>query len=458
MLIVVLAAMVMSLDRLAFLAVCGFVVAVTWNGFRLGGGGVAQGGAGALNNIFLVISVGATFGHTVVSRRPIRIPPWMLAAAGGLVMAAMLTLLFPPDDHWRNESMLSYRTEALTPVDGLVGSRPDLLTLLQWEIGLVLIPVMLMLVAPTARRVKLLIDLFVVSCLVNAGAGLLDYDGIDVSPYGGVAGGRATGLTLHPNYLSLTCTIAIPLALYWITRGGRWRTVGVASTLLLLAGAYVSGGRAGAVTAPLALIATVALLPQLRRALGFVIPLTGILIVAALAFTGAGDRALEQLRFDGDSTVRGSNSAREELAELAIDQFEASPIHGVGFGVIQDAHSIYLQLLASGGIIALLCFATYMGGLLMSTLRLRAGPERDVATAIALGLAMWLINGAINSQLADKYLYVLPGLLVALYYATEAWKKAPEPRPAPPVRTAGARPLPAGAQARDTRDRDPVVA
>jgi hypothetical protein len=50
---------------------------------------------------------------------------------------------------------------------------------------------------------------------------------------------------------------------------------------------------------------------------------------------------------------------------------------------------------------------------------------------------MWLVNGVVDSQLADKYLYVVPGLLVALSYAAAA-RAVPELRPSSAVRAARA--------------------
>jgi hypothetical protein len=181
---------------------------------------------------------------------------------------------------------------------------------------------------------------------------------------------------------------------------------------------------------------TVAAIPRLRRGLGFVLPVAGVCIVGLLAFTSTGNEVLEQVRFSGDPTTTGSDNAREELAGLAVDQFTARPLQGIGFQVIQDAHSIYLQLLAAGGVIALAAFLTYLWGLWDCVRRVRAGPERDVATAAGIAVLMWLVNGVIDSQLADKYLYVVPGLLLALTYATASARAKPKPQPDSPVRGA----------------------
>jgi O-antigen ligase len=415
------------MDRVAYFAAGAFVLLVSWNGFRFGGG--------ALNNAFLVLSAGAAFTHALVARRPVPLPPWLLAAGGGLVLAAMLNIIFPPDSTLINKTLISYRTDFSPPVLGPLAPRPDLLALGKLLIGLIGLPILFALVANTVDRVKRLADLFVVSTAVNGLVAMINSSGIPISPV--EHGDRATGLTVHPNYLALTCTIGIPLALWWVSRGGRWRIAGVVATGLLLAGALLSGSRAGGVSAPLALVATVAAIPNLRRALGYVLPVTGLVVISLLAFTNAGTELLEQLRFRGDPTTTGSDNARAELADLALEQFEARPLQGIGFQVIQDAHSIYLQLLAAGGVIAFAAFLTYLWGLWDA--RRRAGPERDLATAATVAIAMWLVNGIYDSQLADKYLYVIPAILVALSYAVSAKPVPARRRRRAPTPAGGAR-------------------
>lgn len=411
----------MNLDRIAYVATGAFLLVVTWNGLRLGGG--------ALGNGLLVLAFVTATLYAMQSRQSIRIPGWMLVAAGGMVVAAMLNIFFPPDTIWINKTLRSFLTEFQTPAVGLLLPRSDLLALAKFLICLLLVPGLLIMVARSTNRVRLLLDLFALSCVVNATVAVLTHAGLPLqlfTPELPIPYGRESGLTVHPNYLALTCTIGIPLTLLWVTRGGRWRMVGLVATGLLLAGAIFSGSRAGGITAPLALVATVAAIPYLRRALGFVLPVVGIAMVSLLVFTNAGNDVLEELRFKGDTTTSDSDNARENLARLALDQFSARPVQGVGFQVIGDAHSVYLQLLACGGLLTLLSFFVYLFGLFDAWRRTRAGPDGDVATACAIAILMWTINGVFDAQIADKYLYVIPGLLVALSLIPQT---APAPAP-----------------------------
>jgi O-antigen ligase len=417
-----------GIDRIAYLAVAVSVLAITWNGLRVGGGAVANA---FLIPAFLMVAI-----RSVVLRKPIPLPPWMFAAGIGFALAAMLRLIFPPDASTLNDILIHYRTIPQAGAQPLIFvARSDLVAFVQFVVGVFVMPLVVASVATTPRRIERLLDLFVASAAANAFVGLVDVAGLHIAPVLGGAG-RSAGLTIHPNYLALTCTLAVPLALLWIGRGGGWRTAGFACTGLLLAGAYASGSRAGAVTAVLGVVVTMIVVPRLRTGLGFTVPAVGMVVLALVYF--AGDQILEQIRISGDIgtavNTAGSDTQRSQLAHLAIDQFQARPVSGVGYSVIADAHSIYLQLLAAGGVIAMLSFLTYLGGLAASARRAIAGPQRDVAAALSVSIGGWLVNGIIDNQLADKYLYVIPGLMIALAYVTvTADAGAPESKAALPA-------------------------
>jgi hypothetical protein len=408
------------LDRLAYLAVGGFVLFVTWNGLRVAGGGAS--------NLFMIIAFLVVPLYVVQNRRSVPLPPWLFAASAGFVIAAMVAYIFPPEHGLLSRSLISFRTEfqSLQPLGFLV-PRSDFFYLIKYEIALLLIPLVIASVAFTQKRIERLMDLFVLSGAVNGAVAVVDFLGAGIAPYPTV-GGRSSGLTIHPNYLALTCTIVLPLAVWWISRGGPWRIRGFIATTLLLAGTYTSGSRAGAVTAVLGIVLTVAALPSLRRSLRFVLPAGALLLIPLAVFTPFGAHILEQVRLGGSNTS-GSDIARAHLAEIASDQFKAQPVQGVGMGVIEDAHNIYLQLLAAGGLIAFASFLTYVGGLANSVRLAFRGPLHDPAVAAGLSVLMWLVNGRFDAQLADKYLYVVPGFLVAIGYVATATTRATERPP-----------------------------
>ena len=122
--------------------------------------------------------------------------------------------------------------------------------------------------------------------------------------------------------------------------------------------------------------------------------------------------------------------------------------------MIADAHDIYLELLAAGGVLALVSFLTFCGGIAAAAWRGVRSTQSDAAIALSVAFIVWLINGVFDNQVADKYLYVVPGLLlavsrVAAAHAAESRSDEPAPAPALPaaarVETRRPDPIPAGA-------------
>jgi O-antigen ligase len=403
--VVAIASVSVPMDKIAFFAVGALLLMITWNNLRFTGGSIA--------NAFLVLSVAAVAGQALTERRPIPVPPWLFIAAVGFITAALLTYIFPPDHGLINEQLLNYRVtpRPVSEARTLFLTDPSNLEfLVLFMVAFLAIPVLIASVGTSRWRIDRLIDLWTLSAVVNSIVALVDFAG-------GVE--RSPGLTIHPNYLALTCAIAIPTALLWVSRGGGWRLPGLLAVALLLGGEFASGSRSGAVAAVLGLVATVVLLPGLRRAIGFVIPIVGVFAVAVVMFTSAGEEILSQLRLGGDEleqtvSTQGSDTQRDQLGDLASAQFRSSPVNGVGPSVIQDAHNIYLQLLAAAGVIGAASFLLFVLGVLGAALQARAGPFPDQASALAVAFLVWLANGLYTNQLADKYLYVIPGLLLAM--------------------------------------------
>jgi hypothetical protein len=77
---------------------------------------------------------------------------------------------------------------------------------------------------------------------------------------------------------------------------------------------------------------------------------------------------------------------------------------------------------------------------------LEPADEVVAATVVVIG---WLINGIVDSQLADKYVYVVPGILIALAVTAVQDARARQQAAAPvpsgtvsaPARTAPAVPV-----------------
>jgi hypothetical protein len=425
-----------STERLAWLSACLLVVTITWNGIRVGGG--------AFGNIFMVMAFGAMVAHAVLGRRSVPAPPTLLLAGLGFLLAALLSMIFPPAFELGNRSDVQLSSQLIVPV--FVTHRSDLFALIQFELSFLIIPLVLIAAGSTPQRVRRLVDLWTVGVVVNAFVGLTDTLGIvHLAPYPLSSGTRSCGLTLHPNYLALGAAMAIPTAMIWFGRSPRWNLAALVSVTTLLGGAYASGSRAGAVAAVVAVGVTAVAVPRLRRGAVLAVPVVGMVAIVVLMFTSTGDHILKQVRLGGggaaDLTIQGSNFQRRQAADIAIAQFKARPLEGVGFSVIADAHSIYLELLAAGGLIALASFLTFCGGLIAALRRALRGTQVAEATALGISILVWLANGIVDNQLADKYLYAVPGLLFAMArVAGRARVPAPVAAGPPPLLAAAERP------------------
>lgn len=443
-------------DRLLWITTCLFVLTVTWNGIRLGGGG-------AFGNAFMVLAFAALAAHVVVERRPLILPPWLLLAGTGLFFAQLLSLVFPPDVALTNKSDIQFLSLYNSSV--LIGERSDVAQMIKFEVSLVMVPVLIIAAVTTVVRARRLLDLFAMSSVVSSLVAIADYSGLQVGPVPLLADERASGLTVHPNYLALGCTISIPLVMLWfLRRDPRLKLAGAVVLPILLAGVMTSGSRAGAVAAVTGVVGAGILLPELRRKLLIVIPIAGMIGVLVIGYTKVGHGILDQVRLSSGSDVAGSDYQRTYVADVALEQIRDRPVQGVGFSVIADAHSIYLELLAAGGIIALTSFLIFCGGLAGAARNALRGPYRDEVAVASLGIAIWLVAGAVGNELADKFLYVVPGVLLALGRVTAlqrraAMESATSTAPAVIARPGAGGPHRDAPEARHPDDvRDPVLA
>jgi hypothetical protein len=390
-------------NRLAFYAVSLLVLTITWNGIRVVGGAFGDG--------FMLLAFAAVATNAIVTRRGFPIPRLMLVAGTLCAFAALITGIFPPAVELVQKTVVSQlnfaQQDGVKPVFAVAAHNTSFL--LKYEASLVLIPVIIVAAATTSERLGRLVNLWTLSGVVNGAVAILDYAGLHFTPTP-FSDNRSAGLTLQSNYLALTCVLAVPTAMLWFGRSRRGNIIGAVELALLLGGVYASGSRAGFVAALLAVVGTIAAVGRLRRGFAVVVPVLGML---ALVYTRLGHEIIKQVRLSGSNTVAQSNQQRSQAASVAVDQIRARPLEGVGFSVIANAHDIYLELLSAGGALTLMAFGVFCGGLVAGLRRALQSPSRDVAIALGVSVLAWLANGVFDNQLADKYLYVVPGLLWA---------------------------------------------
>jgi hypothetical protein len=338
------------------------------------------------------------------------IPVWLPAASAAILLAGLIA---------------AFR--------GDVGA--DLVPTLEFAGTLFAMPVIAVVLIDTPRRLERTVDGWLLAASLSALVGAADLAGhlniglrltnLDFVLYTH----RAPGLTLHPNHLGLVSAMALPVALTRAIRpvapgaglGFTLRNLGYA--LALAIGILVSGSRSGLLAAVVALVA-LPLLQDARRRVGWLVALP-VIVIGMLGVVVLDSSLAASLGIVTGSRLTGSAAGtnisddyRVSAYGSALHQIAQDPIVGQGFGVARVAHDIYIQLLQAGGIIALGAFLLVVAGAFRVRREIERRPARtpssDLAVACNASLIAWLVNGALQNQLYDRYLYIPLGLLLAI--------------------------------------------
>jgi hypothetical protein len=228
-------------------------------------------------------------------------------------------------------------------------------------------------------------------------------------------GGRAPGLTLHPNFLAMTCVLSLPVMLYQLIGTTlRTRLLALAFIVALLLGLYASGSRAGAAVGPATGLLAVIMMPRYRKYLPSIILLTGGVAAALFVLKPSlGHSLLQAVRLGGDTgSAQGSDAARQIIFTQGVNDFQHSPIDGVGLQVAEEAHNVYLQALAAGGVILLAGYLIFiLSGLVTVVRNFKVEPLAYPLFVSALGGAIFAI---VQAALTDRLAYVPLALIATL--------------------------------------------
>lgn len=226
--------------------------------------------------------------------------------------------------------------------------------------------------------------------------------------------GRTPGLTLHPNFLATTCVLGLPFML-WQTVAPRPRDRILALCLLvpLLVGLFASGSRGGVAVGAGTVLLSFYVMPRYRRMLPTItIGLIGVAGAVFVLHPSLGKAALRAVRLGGNGSSSGSNTARSIVGHQGVLDFQHSPIDGVGMQVAAEAHNVYLQALASGGLLLFIGYAIYVLSALWT------GFRRTQQTEWAYPFAIAALAGAllayVESALTDRLAYVPLAVIAAM--------------------------------------------
>ena len=345
------------------------------------------------------------------------IPAWAKWGSAAILIVLATHILFPA-----NESYMSTRATYVpwfARVMGISLVENPAFRAAKWLIAMTVLPAV---VADASTRNPRLVRQLGIACVLGAAlsalVALTDLVGLTrintYLIYIGAATARQAGLTSHPNHLGMSVGIVAPLAIGIATKS-KWK--GVPLVVLLLIGAIVSGSRAGQAGFVLAVTVTLAFSQRARRFAPILITVAGIVLASVVwVKPDLVETAATLFRFDTtDRYVAQSNEERAMLSDQAIKDFLERPLDGVGLEVLTQAHNIYLQIIAAGGVILSVGMFIYFAGLL------RAGfAERKAADATGLylliGIIVWLAAATFGTQLTDRYLYFPVAGVAALQY------------------------------------------
>jgi hypothetical protein len=348
-----------------------------------------------------------------------RLPPWAWAFGAVIVLVTVLHEVLPTGQAYLDGRLVVDPAGRRIPeinVNGYVGAK--------FLVPVLILPAVFMFArAHAARAVRNVMIAYASGSAVSGVLALAQVLGVSnlatqIRGYDVVAGtdaSRSAGLAVHPNFLGMTCVLSLPFTL-WLLRNpvGRERTIGWALLVTNLLGVYASGSRGGAAVAVIAIVGSVAVMPTYRRALATV----GLLLAMLAGYTfvvkpSIGHAVLKALRLTSNNqSATGSDLIRAQVGAQGVRDFRHSPLDGVGMQVAAEAHNVYLQALAAGGLLLLTGLLVFLfGGLARCLAALRTEPAAYpilVAVVCAATLA-WLEN-----SLTDRLAYVPLALCATL--------------------------------------------
>ncbi|MBJ7339113.1 O-antigen ligase family protein [Mycolicibacterium sp.] len=404
---------------------------VTWTGLKLPG-------LGDPADILIAAAFGLCAVMVVFGDLRFAIPLWPFIPPIAVIACVLARQLDPPP----------YYLQVLRYQFG-TGAPSSLVKALFWLFALLVVPLTIMACIAIDRRVAVwTMAAYVSGTAVSSGVAIVDLTGltnIGRSLPGNLTylltnttvdtSNRIPGLSDHPNNLAFTATLSIPVVVYFMgTMRRRW----IATILLiaLLGGVLASGSRGAQAVAPVVLVVSVLWLP--RRPSGersnasffwFSALAAGVLGVAVLISLPSKIResilritSIESIFAQGNA----SNDGRLTLLGTGLLDWRQYPIFGAGLRHIVEAHNIYVQLLASGGLVLLIAMFAYWLLMIRDCWRLsRIGVH--YARFLMLSIIGWLVLGSVENQLTERGIYFAVGCIAGLASIHFAhWPEAPE--------------------------------
>jgi hypothetical protein len=380
------------------------------------------GGPLALSDYLLALSLLVTV-PLLIGSLPFAIPGWIFIPAPFILVCVLVRQFDPARESWR---VLRLQVQADNP--------ESFEKALIWLAALYVVPLAVIAGAAIERRVvewvmAAYVAGVVISCVVAVTdtlglthiASTLTYDRVISNALDYRWGERQSGLADHPNMLGMVCVISLPMVIYFVSRK-RWTWISGMAFIALSAGLFVSGSRGAQAISVATVLASVLCLQAKRTAIRTLAASVSIMNVAGvlLLFTILAEDRRWFFRFTGGGDLdeaQRSNESRVGLLEQAWMDFQRYPLFGTGIRHVSEAHNIYLQLFAAGGVVLAAGILTYVICILRDCWRLWS---RGIIFArfLMVSIGAWLILGVAQNQIVDRELYFTVGCVAALVAAT----------------------------------------
>jgi O-Antigen ligase len=383
----------------------------TWGGLQLGGVQIAD--------IFLLATVPVIAAMVVFGNLRFSIPRWLWPPAV-VLLACIAVLQYRPIPG----VYLAFRYETAHSILGLPESfgaehaTSDVVKWVTWLVALLAVPVAAVACTALESRVpKWIVAWFLAGVAVSSLIALTDLVNLThISRSLGYLSieERQAGFSDHPNTLGLACVLAAPFAVQFIVKSRR-RWLPCIALVLLCGGLVACASRGAQAVFPAVVLITIFVSPLKKKGMGWLAATLATATLVGLIFlTRLAPGILGKLfRFGGAGGSASSDSSRSLLRTQAWLDFKYHPIFGIGIKHINEAHCIYLQIISAGGIVLIAGMLIYWFGALRSCwLATRRG--ETVGLYVMMSIIGWLVIGATENQLTDRFLYYTIGCAAAL--------------------------------------------
>ncbi|WP_375477306.1 O-antigen ligase family protein [uncultured Jatrophihabitans sp.] len=402
------------------------VAALPWN--------AVQPGGVPIGDVFLAAAVFT--GTPLLMRGFSRMPAPLWLGSLLVFLSGAICAVFPPGEHYLT-SRFQLSQQLLVTLGVTPRSTANLSSMFKYELGLFVLPLVVLAAAggPAAQpyRRKLVAawsaGIFLSQALAYSDRLGLTSVGYSLLGYNDVSG-RQAGLSNQPNTLALQSAMCLPIVLYWLAGSRASRIRGLILFLGCAAGLYVSESRGAFVGAFVALALVPVVWPRARAWTGRLLLLFGVAGFYVL-LTSGGSKVLAAFRLSGSDTDGTASSDYERAAARAqgFADFRHALVQGIGWGHAGDAHLLYVQLLAAGGVIGAIGVLGYLGGFVVAGWTGCRKRSALAATMIA-SILTWLVLGLVENQLTDQWIYVPICVLAAEIAADRGRDKTASAHPA----------------------------